>query len=325
MTSSPIPSNALAGLPRGTGADSRPTLLFVDDEERILRSLRMLFAGKYRVLVTTSGNEALEILKREKVHALISDQRMPAMEGVELLRQAKEIAPNTMRLLLTGYADIEAIVGSINEGEVFRYINKPWNADEIRNIIAEAAQIAVDLDGVAVSGEAGPAASGEPHGMLLIDDAPEIAVALRALLEESFPGKFRLEWAVSLDDALTQLEAGGIDLLVSEVRVAGRDITPFLKTMKRLHPGVVTIVLTSVLDATLLSELINQGQVHRFLPKPVRRQMTTRGIQSGLDRHTQLRARPELARRHRVEAAPVDVDATLLGRIKGLFGRIGQR
>jgi response regulator RpfG family c-di-GMP phosphodiesterase len=124
---------------------TKPTLLFVDDEERILRSLRMLFAANYRVLVTTSGHEALEILRREKVHALISDQRMPVMAGVDLLRQAREIAPNTMRLLLTGYSDIEAIIGSINDGEVFRYISKPERGRHPR-IVGEAAGIAMSLE-----------------------------------------------------------------------------------------------------------------------------------------------------------------------------------
>jgi response regulator RpfG family c-di-GMP phosphodiesterase len=301
----------------------KPTLLFVDDEERILRSLRMLFAANYRVLVTTDGREALEILKREKVHALISDQRMPVMAGVDLLRQAREIAPDTMRLLLTGYSDIEAIVGSINEGEVFRYINKPWNADDIRSIVGEAAGIAMSLEQTAAAA-AEPAAA-EAQTLLLIDDCRETALQLKALIEESFPRTFALEWATSLGEAMSILERENVAIVVSEVQVGDDDMTPFLKTLKRFKPHVVTIVLTSFKDSALLVGLINQGQVHRFLPKPMRRVMTVRGIQSGIDRSREMKRRPEIARRHKVEAPARELEPGLISRIRGLFARAESR
>ena len=310
-----------ARLPAAAGprTDARPTLLFVDDEERILRSLRLLFSAKYRVLVTTSGLEALEILKREKVHALISDQRMPVMAGVDLLRQAREIAPNTMRLLLTGYSDIEAIIGSINDGEVFRYISKPWNTDDIRSIVGEAADIALSLDQPAVT--AAQRTGSEALSLLLIDDSPETASELKGLIEESFPGTFALEWATSLGEAMTILEQKNVSIVVSEVQVGEEDMTPFLKTLKRFKPHVVTIVLTSFKDSALLVGLINQGQVHRFLPKPMRRVMTVRGIQSGIDRSREILSRPDVARRHKVDAPAKDLDPGLLNRIRNLFSR----
>ena len=302
--------------------EPKPTLLFVDDEERILRSLRMLFAANYRVLVTTSGHEALEILKREQVHALISDQRMPIMAGVDLLRQAREIAPNTMRLLLTGYSDIEAIIDSINDGEVFRYINKPWNADDIRSIVGEAAGIAMSL-----AQPAGAATSqtpaGEVQSLLLIDDCPETATELKALIDENFPRTFALEWATSLAEAMAILEQGNVSIVVSEIQVGNDDMTPFLKTLKRFKPNLVTIVLTSFKDASLLVGLINQGQVHRFLPKPMRRVMTVRGIQSGIDRSREIQHRPDIVRRHQVDAPSKELDLGLISRIRGLFTRAG--
>src|SRR5512135_354440 len=309
-----------ASLPTaGLRNDPRPTLLFVDDEERILRSLRLLFAAKYRVLVTTSGHEALEILKREKVHALISDQRMPVMAGVDLLRHAREIAPNTMRLLLTGYSDIEAIIGSINDGEVFRYISKPWNTDDIRSIVGEAADIALSLDQPTVA--AAQRRGSEALSLLLIDDSPETASELKGLIEESFPGTFALEWATSLGEAMAVLEQKNVSIVVSEVQVGDEDMTPFLKTLKRFKPHVVTIVLTSFKDSSLLVGLINQGQVHRFLPKPMRRVMTVRGIQSGIDRSREILDRPDVARRHKVDPPAKDLDPGLITRIRSLFTR----
>jgi response regulator RpfG family c-di-GMP phosphodiesterase len=301
-------------------SEPKPTLLFVDDEERILRSLRMLFAANYRVLVTTNGREALEILRREKVHALISDQRMPVMAGVDLLRQAREIAPNTMRLLLTGYSDIEAIIGSINDGEVFRYISKPWNADEIRSIVGEAAGIAISIEQSTESARA-QSPGAEAQSLLLIDDCPETASELKALIEESFPRTFALEWATSLSEAMAILEQKNVSIVVSEIQVGDDDMTPFLKTLKRFKPHVVTIVLTSFKDSALLVGLINQGQVHRFLPKPMRRVLTVRGIQSGIDRSREIRSRPEIARRHKVDAPVQELDAGLISRIRGLFAR----
>ena len=104
----------------------KPSILLVDDEERILRTLTMLLKMQYQVFSTTDGHEALRILKKEKINVLISDQRMPLMVGTELLKQAKALSPQTMRILLTGYADVDAAVDSVNEGELFRYINKPW-------------------------------------------------------------------------------------------------------------------------------------------------------------------------------------------------------
>ncbi len=304
-------------------ATEKPTLLFVDDEERILRSLRMLFAANYRVLVTTDGHEALEILRREKVHALISDQRMPVMAGVDLLRQAREIAPNTMRLLLTGYSDIEAIIGSINDGEVFRYINKPWNSDDIRSIVGEAAGIAMSLEQSADTAPAKLAADAQT--LLLIDDCRETALELKALIEESFPRTFALEWATSLGEAMSILEQKNVSIVVSEIQVGNDDTTPFLKTLKRFKPHVVTIVLTSFKDSSLLVGLINQGQVHRFLPKPMRRVMTVRGIQSGIERSRAIQSRPEIVRRHQVEAPKQEMDPGLISRIRGLFSRAESR
>ena len=303
-------------------AVAKPTLLFVDDEERILRSLRMLFAANFRVLVTTDGHEALEILKREKVHAIISDQRMPLMAGVELLRQARDIAPDTMRLLLTGYSDIESIIGSINDGEVFRYINKPWNADEIRAIVSEAANIALSLEQVLAKPL--PQSSADIRGILLIDDSAEIANSLKQYIEESFPGAFRLEWANNLNDAMALLETRKLSVIISDVTVGNVDMTAFIKTLKQIHPQMVTIVLTTFRDTSLLVELINQGQVHRFLPKPMRKTMVLRGIQSGMILADEIRRRPEAIKRHKVDTPKNIPDTGIINRIRGLFRNVGK-
>ena len=105
--------------------DTRPSILFVDDEERVVNQLRMIFRQNYEVHTATSGAEGLAILQRTPVDVVVSDQRMPGMTGIEFLAQVRNQRPAAMRLLLTGYSDLAAIVGSVNEGEVFRFINKP--------------------------------------------------------------------------------------------------------------------------------------------------------------------------------------------------------
>ena len=118
-----------------------PTILCVDDEANILSSLRRLFrpAG-YRVLVAESGAVGLEMLEAEQgaVDLVISDMRMPAMDGAHFLAEVRQRWPGILRILLTGYADIESTIAAINEGQIYRYISKPWNDGEVLLTVREA-------------------------------------------------------------------------------------------------------------------------------------------------------------------------------------------
>lgn len=124
------------------GESSTVKVLLVDDEVNITRSLRRLLqqGDEYEIFVASSGAEGLECLRTEgDVGVIVSDQRMPQMTGVEFLETAREMAPDAMRILLTGYADIEASIAAINRGAVYRYLAKPWQDDELLATIAEAA------------------------------------------------------------------------------------------------------------------------------------------------------------------------------------------
>ncbi|MFZ5760010.1 MAG: response regulator [Thermodesulfobacteriota bacterium] len=116
------------------------TILFVDDEKSILKALTRLFLDEnYRILTAQSGREALTLLASgEKPTVIISDQRMPEMGGAEFLAEAKKILPDSIRMVLTGYADITAAVDAINIGGVYRYILKPWNDEDLKLTIREA-------------------------------------------------------------------------------------------------------------------------------------------------------------------------------------------
>ncbi|MBX6313706.1 MAG: response regulator, partial [Isosphaeraceae bacterium] len=100
----------------------RHTLLVVDDEPDVLESLRHLFHRRYHVLTAQNGAEALDVVRDHDIHILLSDQRMPGMTGDELLGRVREQYPDTVRLLFTGYADIQAVINAINQGGIFRYI-----------------------------------------------------------------------------------------------------------------------------------------------------------------------------------------------------------
>jgi len=118
-------------------------ILFVDDEENILRSLQRLFMDEeVEVFTASSGAKGLEILAREReVGVIVSDQRMPEMTGVDFLEKSKTISPQSIRILLTGYADVNAAIDAINRGGTFRYLNKPWNDDELIQAVKGALQM----------------------------------------------------------------------------------------------------------------------------------------------------------------------------------------
>jgi len=116
--------NVAGGTPYG--------ILVVDDEVAILESLELTLGADYRVFTASSGEEGLAILEREDVALVIADQVMPRMNGVEFLERAIELEPRAIRILLTGHADIGSLVRAINEGRIYRYIQKPWEPDEVR-------------------------------------------------------------------------------------------------------------------------------------------------------------------------------------------------
>lgn len=120
----------------------KPKVLFVDDEKRVLNSMRALFRRDYELHLTTDGAEAIRIAEQEGVDVIIADQRMPGLSGVEVLGEVRRRAPSAVRILLTGYADLDAIEGSINIGEVFRFLSKPCPPQELRETLAEAVQAA---------------------------------------------------------------------------------------------------------------------------------------------------------------------------------------
>jgi len=293
----------------------KANILFVDDEERVLRSLEMLFRNRFKVYTTVDGNQAVDICRRERIHVVVSDQRMPAVTGVEVLRRVREVSPNTMRLLLTGYSDLEAIVNSVNEGEIFRYLTKPWSAKEITNTVNQAADIALSLEH-----EAGTDTGGAAPGVLVIDEDPTVVEMVKAIC-----GKDRaVNWSVDLDEAFETLAANDIAIVVCDIRLRGRDISAAVKALKESNPMVLTIVQTQLQDVETLRSLINHGQIYRFLPKPARRGLLEMSLEAASRRHVAMKAVPRLASRYQVEKNEQAPVVALSNRLLGYLDKMRQ-
>ena len=113
-------------------------ILFVDDEENNLFSFKANFRIKYNVHTAISGEDGLKILQEKPIDIIITDQRMPNMTGVEFLSKSLETHPEPMRILLTGFADMNAVIDAVNKGKIYHYLSKPWNEKELDDTIQRA-------------------------------------------------------------------------------------------------------------------------------------------------------------------------------------------
>ncbi len=120
-------------------AKKKHPILLVDDEPEILFSLQGLLRREFELYTAESGARALEILQQHPIHVIMSDQRMPEMTGVELMHRVKDAHPEAIRIVFTGYADIRAVVEAINNVGLYRYITKPWDPDELIQVLHQAA------------------------------------------------------------------------------------------------------------------------------------------------------------------------------------------
>jgi YesN/AraC family two-component response regulator len=130
--------------------ESKHAVLIVDDEEKILNALRRIFMYEKQceIFTVTSGKAALAFLEATPIDLVVSDQRMPEMTGTELLKRIKEKDPRVVRVLLSGYSDFEALISAINEGEIYRFISKPWDNQQLLAIIRSALLHKESLDEV---------------------------------------------------------------------------------------------------------------------------------------------------------------------------------
>ena len=281
----------------------RRRVLIVDDEERVTRVLEALLRNEYDVEVSNDPQHALNSVERTFFHVIVSDQRMPQMEGVEFLRRSREISAASVRILLTGYSDMNAIVGSLNEGEIFRFMSKPWRTSEIREIIREAAEISAQTQRAVHGARAAAVKTLEPAGayhalggVLVLDSDAETY----RLIQSQGPEEFTVHHATTITQALDILAAHRIAIIVSDMLVGGEDTARLLRMLKVEYPHILVILMSSTLDSEGAIRLINYIQVFRFVPKPVRSGLLRQNIRSAYSRYREFSLAPELTRRHTV-------------------------
>jgi CheY-like chemotaxis protein len=151
-----VPGTAALAADAGQRAAASPrTLLLVDDEPNILASLkRLLRRDGYHILTAGSGQEGLDVLDSHAVDVIVSDQRMPGMLGADFLRKAKLLCPQTIRIMLSGYTELQAVTDAVNEGAIFKFLTKPWDDHQLREHIAEAFRLkGIDDDNVRLNAQ----------------------------------------------------------------------------------------------------------------------------------------------------------------------------
>lgn len=287
----------------------KPIILFVDDEERIVKLLKIMFRENYDVYTAMGAADALAILESTTVDVIISDQRMPDTTGIQLLSQVRERWPNTVRLLLTGYSDLVAIVGAVNEGEVYRFINKPWNQSELRSVIAEAVEYAQESRKLEESIGSVWQNDGEPPfsvaSQLLAIEGCE---ADRQDVVEMFTYDYRVHAVASLRDAISVLSQEDIGVIVTNAEVDGVDVTDLLSEIGQFDPAITVVVMTKTPHSDTIIKLINSGKIYRFAMQPLSPNLFRLAVHAAMREHHRRLADPRVVRRRKLRELYKDGD-----------------
>ena len=121
--------------------DNEINVLYIEDEPNNVTSFRAAFRRVFNIFTAESAEEGRKILETETIHVILSDQRMPKMTGIEFFQSIIETHPDPIRILITGYTDINAVIDAINVGQVYKYLSKPWNEEEVKNCILKSYEV----------------------------------------------------------------------------------------------------------------------------------------------------------------------------------------
>lgn len=269
-------------------SDQRIRVLFVDDEEGNLKAFKATFRRDWDVLLARSGQEALEVLAHEPVHVIISDQRMPGMNGNEFLALARESHPKAMRMLLTGYADLEAVVAAVNKGGIYAYATKPWDANDLKLRVEQAydiLQLREEKDRLFEQYRQVFDASGDP--IVLVDDRGRIMEANAACAK-----LLGLDRAELMRTRFTEYLENAKDLVVGlRQRREGNKFINVDLTLRNRQGDLIDCLMT----ATHLGRRSHDRDVFQAIIKDVtdRRQeeKKLRKLNTDLDRRVAVRTR----------------------------------
>ncbi|ALF58946.1 response regulator [Psychrobacter urativorans] len=299
----------------------KPRIAFIDDEPRILRSLKMHFRQSHEVFTTTDATELMTYINTHEVQVVISDQRMPDKQGTEVLREVRDASPNTIRILLTGYADLNAVIDSVNEGEIYRYITKPWQNDELKKIVNKATEIAQQTHGIdphqtlEFSSNNHSKHNSNKRHILVLDDDKNVYLQIK----NNFSPAYTVSWANSLEQAAELLQRNKFGVTIADVTLNQENITPIIYALKNIQPDLIVLMLTEFKDAHMVIDLINKGQIFRCLPRPTNLAMMGISLNRAYDYHEKMVQQPVLAIRHHVEEVPLLESFSFSDKLKGFF------
>ena len=302
----------------------KPKIAFIDDEPRILRSLKMHFRQSHDVFITTDASELMKYVSEHDVQVVISDQRMPDKQGTEVLRDIKAASPNTLRILLTGYADLNAVIDSVNEGEIYRYITKPWQNDELKQIVNKATEIAQQTQEITQNTMQGNdtqkvsgGSTGSNRNILVLDDDESVYQQIKS----HFKSAYTVSWASNLEQAAKLLQKKRFGVTITDSTRNKENITPIVYALKNIQPDLMVLMLTEFKDAHMVIDLINKGQVYRCLPRPTNFSIMSISLDRAFDHHERLVEQPILAARHHVEEVTESEALNFSERLKGFFAK----
>jgi serine/threonine-protein kinase len=256
------------------------TLLFVDDESAVLKSLKRVFQDDYHVLTAENGAEALGILEKEHVHLIVSDLRMPGMDGLQLLHKVKERWPETIRVMLTGATDVDSVLDDISSGAIYRFITKPWDDQSVKlsvklalqqyNLIlsikkmqqAKAAYMGKDSEYYLTAEKQGGIDS--VYSLLFVDDESAVLKSLKRVFQDDY----HVLTAENGAEALGILEKEHVHLIVSDLRMPGMDGLQLLHKVKERWPETIRVMLTGATDVDSVLDDISEGFMYKFVSKP---------------------------------------------------------
>lgn len=294
---------------------SKMTVLCVDDEPLILNALKALLRLRYHVITTTDPFEALDILKTGKVAVIISDQRMPEMLGTELLSQAKILSPRTTRILLTGFSDLSAIISTVNDSEVYRFLTKPWSNQEVLEIVADAVNVSKAVATVPTK---------VPLKTYAQPQTPSYVIYKSSLTDQQgfdihaeLPEHTHALLADTNEAVIALLQQYPVKLIIVHFQSSSDADIELLKYLKRELPELLSIGLVKHADYQDIILLINEAKLYRYVMMPSRPRQIAFFVNSAIEMFHQLQTTPNLLTTQQVmRQSPIK--SSLLGLFNGV-------
>ena len=284
-------------------------ILCVDDEQLILNALTALLRLRYNVITTTDAREAVEILKTTEVAVVISDQRMPEMLGTDFLKIAKEVSPHTTRILLTGFSDLGAIISTVNESEVYRFLTKPWSNQEVLGIVRDAVEVSKALKENSET-TANEATEKELFKDVVLNAEPiqnweDSYIIYKSTVSSSefditseAPESVKVLIARNSEEVLQLLSQYPVKLIVTYSPFSSEEDIELLKYLKRELPELLSIGLVHHADYQDIITLINEAKLYRYVVMPSKPGQVAHFINSAITMFHKFSQSPSLLKQH---------------------------